>query len=70
MDVLVQHVQFSLEVVAVEIFIVQLDLVDLAVAVLVLQDLTQVQLLEYVTLAVAVVEKDQLLENLVMVDQE
>ena len=59
-----------LVVAEVEIFIVQLELVDQVVVVLVVQGLMVLQLQEVITLVVVAVEKDQLLKKLVMVDQE
>jgi hypothetical protein len=51
----------------VEIFIVQLELVDQVVEVLVVQGLMVLQLQGLLTLVVEAVEKDQLLKKLVMV---
>jgi hypothetical protein len=57
-------------VVEVEIFIVQLELVDQVVVVLEAQGLMVLQLQEQIILVVEVVEKDQPLKKLVMVGQE
>ena len=54
----------------VEIFIVQLELVDQVVEVLVVQGLMVLQLQGLLTLVVEAVEKDQLLKKLVMVALE